>query len=136
MDTGRAALRLHRWVAELNQFRTHILDPATGAETIIPVAFGQLSNDGSRIVGFNGDDARSWLCVAPIDGGPCVRIGEEAQAPEASHHAGLQWAPDDKWILTRPASGGPAALLDPDGGMPAQPPWLADGAESWQRLAP
>jgi dipeptidyl aminopeptidase/acylaminoacyl peptidase len=126
----------HRGSAELDEVRTHLVDVATGAETIVPVAFGHVSNDGTRIAGFNEDGSRTWLCVARIDGGPCLRIGMEAPPPGATHHAGLQWSPDDEWLLTRPVLGGPAVLVDPDGGRPDQPSWLTDGAESWQRLAP
>ena len=43
--------------------------------------------------------------------------------------------PDDRWVVTRPWwKSGTAALLDPNGTVVDQPAWLADGAESWQRV--
>lgn len=122
----------HRWNEEFKGFRTHAVDLATGAVTVIGPAYGRLSNDGTRIAGFDTNDR---LCVASVAGGPCVLVGDKSQSPEPSYGAGIQWSPDDEWLIIRPPSG-PPVLLDPDGHTPAQPAWLQDGYESWQRLAP
>jgi hypothetical protein len=111
---------------------TRILDLATGDSTIIDVDYPQLSNDGSRVVGLDGDETGTWLCVARIDGGPCLRISETYAG---SWDTGYRWSPNDEWILTT-RSDDAVLLLDPDGGTLTQPSWLSDGAESWQRRAP
>ncbi len=114
--------------------RTHILDVTTGAEVIFDgVAFGHVSNDGSRMVALDADERP---CVAILSGGPCVPIGRPSQANEGTHAAGAQWSPDDQWILIRDLFGGGAIRIDPDGENPDQPSWIADGAESIQRVAP
>ncbi len=111
---------------------THVVDVATGASTLVPVGYGQLSNDGTRIVGINGDETRTWLCVARIGSGTCDRI-----TPIYGDSWGTQyrWSPDDQWIITT-RSDGAVLLYDLDGGNQVQPSWLADGGESWQRVAP
>jgi len=123
----------HRFNAAIGGFRTHAIDLATGVETVIGPAYGRLSNDGTRIAGF---DSNERLCVAPVAGGECVLIGSESQAPGPAHRAGLQWSPDDEWLIVQPASGGDPILLDPDAGTEILPPWLQGGGESWQRVAP
>lgn len=65
-----------------------------------------------------------------------ARIGQDFQAPDGTHAAGLQWSPNDEWIVAQLAPGGPAVILDADGSTQDQPSWLADGAETWQRVAP
>lgn len=69
-----------------------------------------------------------------IDGGPCIQIGRGYQAYSGYHAAGGQWAPNDEWIVV--LANGRALLLDPRGETSEQPTWVAEGAESWQRLAP
>jgi Tol biopolymer transport system component len=116
------------------RLRTHVVDLTTGAEvTFDDVGFAHVSNDGSRMVALTADGR---LCVADLGGGPCVRIGERSQAYEGTHAAGAHWSPDDEWILVRRLSDGSAILVDPDGQDPGQPPWIEDGAESIQRVAP
>ena len=116
------------------RMRTHIVDVTTGAEvTLDDVGFGHVSNDGSRMVAL---DAVGRVCVANLSGGPCVRIGQPSQAYVGTHAAGAQWSPDDEWILVRDLFGGGAILVDPDGQDHDQPSWIADGAESIQRVAP
>jgi dipeptidyl aminopeptidase/acylaminoacyl peptidase len=116
-----------------DRLRTHIIDLTTGAEvTIDDVGFGHVSNEGNRMVALTADGR---LCVADLSGGPCVQIGEPSQAYVGFHAAGAQWSPDDQWILVRDLEGG-AMLIDPDGENPDQPAWIADGAESIQRVAP
>jgi Tol biopolymer transport system component len=111
---------------------THVVDVATGASIFVPVGYGQLSNDGSRIVGLNGDETQTWLCVARIGGETCDRI-----TPIYVDAWGTQyrWSPDDQWIITT-RSDGAVLLFDSNGGNQGQPSWLADGGESWQRVAP
>jgi hypothetical protein len=112
---------------------TILVDVETGAETDVEVGFGHASNDGTRIAGLDPRDP-GRLCVAPIAGGPCTRIGIALQAPEGFHSEALQWSPDDRWLVSQPASGGRPVLVDPDGAVGDQPEWIAGGAESWQRL--
>ncbi len=115
------------------QYWTYLVDADTGAEEAFPVGFGHLSNDGTRIAGFNSSNERIWICVIHTDGGPCVRVGEGSDAPAPDHRTALQWSPDDQWLISLPGSGGAPVLLDPDGGSAPRPSWPADGAESWQR---
>ena len=126
----------HRGSERVEENRTYIVDVATGETTLVDVAFGRLSNDGRRIAGLQRTGTRIWICVADIAGGPCDRIGQEAQAPDPTYFGGLQWSPDDEWIVTHPANGDPVALLDPDGGRVIEPSWPAEGLDSWQRAAP
>jgi Tol biopolymer transport system component len=137
-EGDRSELRPSGWTPDGRRFafmqggETHVVDLVTGAETVIGVAYAKLSNDGRRVVGINGDETRTWLCVASIDGGPCVRISEIFAG---SWDEGFRWSPDDEWIITT-RSDDAVFLLDPDGGSQPQPSWLDDGAESWQRKAP
>jgi Tol biopolymer transport system component len=138
LEGDRSELRPSGWTPDGRHFafmqggQTHVVDLATGAETVIDVAYAELSNDGRRLVGIKGDGTRTWLCVASIDGGPCVRISE---IYAGSWDEGYRWSPDDEWIITT-RSDDAVFLLDPDGGSQPQPSWVADGAESWQRKAP
>jgi Tol biopolymer transport system component len=114
--------------------RTHIVDVTTGAEVLFDdVGFGHVSNDGNRMVAL---DADGRPCVANLSGGPCVPIGQPSQAYEGTHAAGAHWSPDDQWILIRDLFGGGSILIDPDGENADQPSWIADGAESIQRVGP
>jgi Tol biopolymer transport system component len=131
-------LRPYGWTPDGNRLLyrqggvTHILDLASGVATTIDVGYVQLSNDGRRVVGLAGDEERTWLCVASIDGGPCVRISE---VYSGAWDTGYRWSPNDEWVLTT-RSDEAVFLLDPDGGTTTQPSWPSDGAESWQRKAP
>ena len=113
--------------------RTWIVDVPSHARTELPLAYGQLSNDGTRVVGINGDLNRTWLCVAPAAGGDCVRIGPMFLGPWGSNH---RWSPDDQWILSTREDDFMAFLFDPDELTDGRPTWVGQGAESWQRLAP
>ena len=107
---------------------------ATGAFVDVPVAYGHLSNDGTRVAGLLGEFGGP-PCVAFVSGGECVPIGTPQQGPAGTHHAAMYWSPDDRWVVSRPATDTDGAyLLDPDGAVVDQPAWLADGAESWQRV--
>jgi Tol biopolymer transport system component len=142
-DDPGARVRLSGWTPDGQRFvymrgddgipfRTHVLDMSSDEEVVIDAAFAHVSNDGSRLVAL---DDQGRVCVASIDGGPCNPISEPAQAYEGTTAAAAQWSPNDEWILSRPQEGR-AVILDPDGGSQDQPSWIADGAESWQRLAP
>jgi hypothetical protein len=99
------------------------------------MSFGRISNDGTRIVGFDRvGRPDSTLCVARLSGGHCAPI-RGARLPVADNSAALQWSPDDEWILVRLGSGR-VELIDPDTLEVVRPAWLEDGAESWQRTAP
>jgi hypothetical protein len=118
---------------------THVVDVDTEATTLLLVAVGQPSNDGTRVAGFQeatGAEPGLQVCVVPIDGGSCVPTGTPADAPTPSGHMRLQWLPNDDWILTLPESPAAAVLLDPDGGPPVRPPWLRPSTEVVQRVAP
>jgi dipeptidyl aminopeptidase/acylaminoacyl peptidase len=117
--------------ADIEKLRTHVQDLATGEEVIIEAAFAHVSNDSKRIVALD-DTGRP--CVASIDGGPCVSIGEAREAYEPTSAAGAFWSPDDRWIISR-LGRGDTVLLDPEGRLDAQPSWISDGAMSWQRVA-
>jgi Tol biopolymer transport system component len=120
------------WTADRPQL--HVLDIVTGDEVVIDAGYGHVSNDGKRLLGV---DASGRPCVAPIDGGDCIAIGPVGRTYEGTHAGGAYWAPNDEWIVTVQDIGmGDASLLDPDGVIDAQPSWVADGADSWQRLAP
>ena len=110
----------------------HTVDLASGEHTFAPVGYGQLSNDGSRIVGLNGDDTKTWLCVASIAGGPCDRITPIFGDAWGTNY---RWSPDDQWIITTRSDGNVFAF-DSDGTTQSQPSWMAEGGESWQRRAP
>ena len=131
-DGARYAYQLETGMP--GSFATQVVDLATGVSVDIPVAYGHLSNEGTRIAGLTRDP-NGEPCVASIEGGPCVPIGTLGQAPVGTHRDGLQWSPDDGWIVTIPFPGSVgASLLDPEGADVEQPAWLADGAESWQRV--
>jgi Tol biopolymer transport system component len=142
-DDPGADVRLYGWTPDGQRFvygrgalgipyRTHVLDMTSDEKVVIDAAFAHVSNDGSRLVGL---DDQGRVCVASIDGGPCNPISEPFQAYERTTAAAAQWSPNDEWILSRPSWLRPV-ILDPDGGSQDQPSWIADGAESWQRLAP
>ena len=115
--------------------RIGVLDLSTRREvTFEDVGFGHVSNSGDRMVALN---AIGRPCVANLSGGPCVQIGHRGQTYVGTHSAGVHWSPDDEWILFRVEPGGAAArLIDPDGENADQPSWIANGAESIQRVAP
>jgi Tol biopolymer transport system component len=115
-----------------DRVRTHVLDVTTGEEAIIDAGFGHVSNAGDRLLAL---DEFGRMCVADIRGGPCVRIAQAVPAYGAEHAAGAHWSPDDEWIISR-VDGTDVRLIDPDGVSLDQPSWVADGAESWQRVAP
>jgi dipeptidyl aminopeptidase/acylaminoacyl peptidase len=115
---------------------TAVVDVETGDEVVLDVAYGRISNDGTRIVGMAWGGPNLGLCVAPVDGGPCESIGGDPGLVDPWGWASFQWAPDDTSIRSRPGSEGPAVLFDPDGREVEWPSWAAEGADSWQRRAP
>lgn len=111
--------------------RLRVLDLATQAVVDIDAGHAHVSNDGARLLAI-GRDGRP--CIASIDGGPCTSIADAEKAYDGTYAGGAQWAPDDGSILI--SSFGTRALLDPAGnGTGAAPSWMAEGAESWQRVA-
>jgi dipeptidyl aminopeptidase/acylaminoacyl peptidase len=118
--------------------RTDLLDPETGKTIRREVGFGRASNDGKLLVGRmtpGGSDPA--LCVMPVSGGSaCRRIADPRFTPDFDHTAGLQWSPDDRWIVVYPQDERGWVLLDPEGGPAITPVWSERGVESWQRLAP
>jgi WD40-like Beta Propeller Repeat len=130
---------VHRHDHDDNSAWTELLDPETGVITRRDVAFGRVSNDGQEIVGhgmFPGNEA-DFLCVMPFSGGTCVQIADPRYTPDFEHSAGMQWSPDDRWILVFPRDDdvGGAVLVSPDGGPVIRPVWSQHGAETWQRNA-
>ena len=118
---------------------TELLDPDTEATSRREVAFGRVSNDGKQLVGHRilSGDLRPSLCVMPLSEGRCDQIAEPRFTPDFEHNAGLQWSPDDRWIVVYPQDENIGwVLLDPEGGPPITPVWSERGVESWQRKAP
>ena len=155
VDTGRVeelpvlhgeeeAIRLAGWTADGTRYAygvgsgetlsTRVVDVATGSFVDVPVAYGHLSNDGTRVAGLTrAQDGEP--CIAFVSGGPCRSIGTVGQAAEGTHHDGLFWSPDDRWVVSRPWwTSRAAALLDPNGALVDQPAWMTKGAQSWQRV--
>ena len=125
-------------------FETHVLEVVTGEDAVIVAGYGHVSNDGNRMVMHQRTTSSpcqsmqgcpSRMCVVELGGGVCSPIGLASQAYDPTHAEGVHWSPDDHWLLTR-GDGMTAYLVDPDGEDADQPPWIADGAVSWQRLAP
>ena len=110
---------------------THILDLETGAEVVLPVSAGHLSNDGTRVVGSldNGQ-----MCVVPIDGGPCDLIGD-SRLPLQGGTSDVFWSPDDQQISAVSAGDVDVEpyLVDLASGGQSLAPWVVDGGASWQR---
>jgi hypothetical protein len=113
-------------------FQTVVVDVDTGAEIHLDVAFGHVSNEGTRVAGIKpSGDVGGELCVVPITGGPCDVV-EGAAFVEGPHGAAVAWAPDDRWIALL---GGSLWLVDPTGASPARV-IAGEGPGSWQRIAP
>ena len=116
---------------------TSLLDPETGADERLDLAFGRVSNDGTRIVGYRNFRDDPVLCVMTLPDGACDDIAEGDVLPDWEHTAGLQWSPDDRWIVVYPQDNDMGwVLLNPEGGPPITPVWSKRGVESWQRLKP
>lgn len=143
-DLPGAILRGSGWTADGGRFAyyeadprssaTHVVDVASGQSTKLSVGYGELSNDGQRVVGiYAPDDVSTYLCVTPVDGGLCIAISELFSGPWGWDY---RWSPDDTAILTTRMDGA-ELVLDPDGDPSrTQPAWISDGGESWQRRAP
>jgi Tol biopolymer transport system component len=146
LPDGQDEIRLAGWTADGMRYAyqvwtgdpetpsTRVVDIATGGYLDLPVAYGHLSNDGTRVAGLLGDHGGE-PCVAPVSGGECRPIGTRVQGPDGAHHTGMYWSPDDRWVVSRPWwESSAAALLDPNGEVVDQPAWLTKGAQSWQRV--
>src|SRR4029079_7169845 len=128
-DGGRCAY----YEADPRSSATHVVDVASGQSTKLSVGYGELSNDGQRVVGiYAPDDVSTYLCVTPVDGGLCIAISELFSGAWGWNY---RWSPDDSAILTTRTDGA-ELVLDADGGDQTQPEWMSQGAESWQRQAP
>jgi hypothetical protein len=126
----------HRRWPDGGRERTDIIDPITGTETVLDVAYGHISNGGTRIAGLTTSGGLQRVCVIDIAGGPCVSLGGSKIAGGGPHGEGLQWSPDDEWIVVQPDNGGPPVLLDPDRDGSDAVGQTLEGAETWQRTAP
>jgi dipeptidyl aminopeptidase/acylaminoacyl peptidase len=127
---------VHHWDDEHDPW-TSLLDPETGEEEALDLAFGRVSNDGTRIVGYRNFREDPFLCVMTLPAGPCDAIAKGPVLPDWEHTAGLQWSPDDRWIVVYPQDNDMGwVLLNPEGGPPITPVWSERGVESWQRKAP
>jgi hypothetical protein len=94
-----------------------------------------VSNDGRQVVGLTGPPKPDSLCVVPIDGGTCVRIGSVSQMPDGDHGAALQWSPNDALFTIYDADSGGVLLL-PNGALNSDLLVRSDGPASFQRTAP
>jgi Tol biopolymer transport system component len=129
------------YAADPTNGEVHVLD-ADGRHDIViqpsmkgdGTRYPRLSNDGRRILVMEGGpDGKTWLSVAPSDGSkPAIRISDLYPDGIGTHYI---WSPDDSMIEFEPNMG-PHVLLDPAGGPTSAPPWVTEGAESWQRRAP
>jgi len=115
--------------------RAVIVDLATGRETPLEGFRAQVSNDGRWIVGAAWGRKLASMCVAPLDGGACNPLGQNDQLPDFGTSATLQWAPNDRWIVTY-SPGSRAAWLVSRDGQADDVSIRADGPASWQRIAP
>jgi Tol biopolymer transport system component len=125
---------VHHMGTETEAPYTSLLDPETGQHERVEIAFGRMSNDGTRMVGYGDFDFVKvpFLCVMSLPDGDCAPIAGEDLLPDWEHTAGLNWSPDDQWIVVYTQDGS-WILLDPEGGAPVRPAW---DVESWQRVAP
>jgi dipeptidyl aminopeptidase/acylaminoacyl peptidase len=115
--------------------RAVVVDVTTGRETPLDVYRAQVSNDGRWLVGAGTGPVPDVICIVSIDGGPCTAIGHDVQLPDFGTSATLQWAPDDRWIVTH-NPGSRAAWLVARDGHADDVSIRADGPASWQRVAP
>jgi WD40 repeat protein len=120
-----------RIVYTLDSDRIRILDLTTQSVVDIDAGHADVSNDGTRVLAI-GRDGRP--CIASIDGGPCVAMADLRRAFDGTYAGGTFWSPDDRSIVASVSD--EVTLLDPAGAGPgAAPAWMAEGAESWQRVA-
>jgi Tol biopolymer transport system component len=109
--------------------RTRVLDLEAGTAIELPVSFGHISHDGTRVVGFLDG---GQLCVVSIDGGPCDLVGDPTRAPDGTDTMSYFWSPDDRHIVV--VSGRQETfLVDVETGRQSLAPWQGDYGVSWQR---
>lgn len=122
---GRAALFQQD---RANPEQTVVVDVRTGSQTTLDVAYGHVSNDGTRVAGV---DDLGRFCVAPTSGGTCEVIRFPGLV-DGTHGASVRWSPDDRWIAV---STSPVWLVDPTNAL--APRAIVDGGPgSWQRTLP
>lgn len=115
--------------------QTYLVEPDIGAMTALDVAYGHVSHDGRWVAGLTvGTEDRT--CVVSIEGGPCRVVGNAFTVPWGPVGKGLQWSPDDEWLVVKPNGGDGTSLIDPHGDAGPRPAHLPLGIESWQRTAP
>jgi dipeptidyl aminopeptidase/acylaminoacyl peptidase len=112
---------------------THVRDIESGDEVVLPVAYGRISNDGKRIVGYDGKEDDQQLCVLTIAIGRCVPILGPTLGPDPQHSGALRWSPDDKAILIIALEGW-SRVLASDGTSATHLAVEQDGGQSWQRV--
>ena len=128
---------VHRWSDGVLAEQTFLIDAETGDHIVLDVGFGHVSNAGDRVAGVPAAGDGAVCIVAAADPGPCRPVGSLWDRPDGTHFEGLQWSPDDRWIVAQPADGSQPVLLDPSGGTDrVVVDWVRSGAESWQRVAP
>jgi len=110
---------------------TYVADLQTGTEARLDVAFGHVSNDGTRVAGL---DAFDRPCVVAITGGACRAI-PNAPGWIGTTGAAVSWSPDDRWIAILAPDTGSIWLVDPTGAV-APSEVASGGPASWQRTAP
>jgi Tol biopolymer transport system component len=109
----------------------YVADLESGTATALEVAWGHVSNDGTRVVGL---DNRDRMCVTAISGGPCRAIAD-VPGWNAATAAALTWSPDDRWLAVYAASDDSIWLVDPEG-VAATRRLPSTGTPTWQRTAP
>ena len=66
---------------------TSLFDPETGADERLDLAFGRVSNDGTRIVGYRNFRDDPVLCVMTLPDGACDEIAEGDVLPRLGAHS-------------------------------------------------
>lgn len=109
----------------------YVADVETRTVTRLDVAWGHVSNDGTKVAGL---DDRDRLCVLTISGGQCRTI-PDVRGWIASTSAALTWSPDDRWIAIFASDTRSMWLVDATGAT-ASRRFPSSGTPTWQRIAP
>jgi Tol biopolymer transport system component len=96
--------------------QVHVVDVETGRDRPLDVAYGHVSNDGTRVAGARPSDG--FFCVVAVVGGHCVRVTSDTFDFDPDFGAGTQWAPNDAWLVVSNADGARTWLIDPNGRLP------------------
>lgn len=150
-DGGQLAY--HTWSATANVFtvRGRVVDVESRLDRLAdPHASGIFwdalptwSNDGRRLATFRGytdEFLDVAVAVVPADGSASSTVIEARLPAMQGCCAGLEWAPDDSWIMLTPSDSSsrpePQLLIDPDTGSVTPAPWGGTSEPAWQRIAP